>query len=295
MVEKGSGISIRRQAELLSVSRSRLYYRLKGESEFNLEIMDRIDREFTDHPFTGVEKMRHIIRRDMGLVVNHKRVRRLMRLMGLMAVYPKPRTTESIVEHAKYPCLIREMEINRSDQVWCSDITYIRIGRGFMYLAAIMDFYSRRVLAWRLSNSLDSLFCIEMLEEALAKGSPEVFHSDQGRQYTCAGFVEKLKENGIKISMSGRGRAFDNILVERLWRTVKYEEVYLREYSDGLELSRSLRRYFDFYNKTRLHQSLGYLTPREAYEGAPLASAPASSGPPRPQAERKTHELQLTP
>jgi putative transposase len=293
MVEKKSKVSIRRQAELLSVKRYRMYYRLKGESEFNLEIMDRIDREFTDHPFTGVEKMKHIIRREMGVTVNHKRIRRLMRLMGLMAVYPKPRTTESIVEHAKYPCLIRDMEINRPDQVWCSDITYIRIGRGFMYLAAIMDFYSRKVLAWRLSNSLDSLFCIEMLEEALSKGRPEVFHSDQGRQYTCAGFVERLKENGIRISMSGRGRAFDNILVERLWRTVKYEEVYMREYSGGMELSRSLRRYFDFYNQTRLHESLGYRTPGEVYERASLAAAPAT--PPRPQAERKSYELQLTP
>ena len=283
MVEKDSEISIRRQAKLLSVSRSRLYYKACGESDLNLEIMDLIDREFTDHPFTGVEKMKHVVRREMGVSMNHKRIRRLMRLMGLMAVYPKPRTTERIVEHAKYPCLIRDMEINRPDQVWCSDITYIRIGRGFMYLAAIMDFYSRRVLSWRLSNSLDSLFCIEMLEDALMHGIPEVFHSDQGRQYTCAGFVEKLKENGIRISMSGRGRAFDNILVERLWRTVKYEEVYMREYSDGLELSRSLNRYFSFYNNERLHESLGYRTPVEVYErvacvrsGYLMASASAS-------------------
>lgn len=293
MIEKDSSISIRRQSELLSVSRSRLYYTPLGESEFNLEIMDLIDREFTCHPFIGVEKMKHIICREMGVVVNHKRIRRLMRLMGIMALYPKPRTTQRIVEHVKYPCLIRKMEINRPNCVWCSDITYIRIGRGFMYLAVIMDFYSRKVLSWRLSNSLDSLFCIDMLQEALIEGSPEIFHSDQGRQYTCVGFVENLVERGIKISMSGRGRAFDNILVERLWRTVKREEVYIREYSGGLDLSRSLRRYFDYYNNTRLHSSLGYRTPQEVYEGGLLVGASAT--PPPPQAERNNCALQLTP
>ena len=242
-----------------------LYYRRLAALSQTLEVMDWIDREFTEHPFTGVDRMVEVIWREHGVVMNHKRIRRLMRNMGLMAIYPKPRTTVPVANHIKYPCLLRGLEINHPDQVWCSDITYIRLQHGFMCLAAIMDYLSRYVLSWAVSNSLESLFCLDGLDEALQILSPEIFHSDQGKQYTSSKFVDTLKDNSIRVSMSGRGRAFDNILVERLWRTVKYEEVYLREYADGHDLIRSLRRYFDYYNNQRPHSSLGYRTPAEVY------------------------------
>ena len=258
-------LSIRKQCDLLGVNRSRVYYQAAKVSERNLSMMNFIDTEFTAHPFTGVERMVEVIRREKGIVINHKRIRRLMRQMALMALYPKPRTTQSIIEHAKYPCLIRPLEITGPDQVWCSDITYIRMLHGFMYLVAIMDYFSRYVLSWAVSNSLESLFCMDALDDALRRSHPEMFHSDQGGQYTCSDFTDELKDHKIKISMSGRGRCFDNILVERLWRTVKYEEVYLKEYSDGHDLIRSLQRYFEYYNDDRPHMSLDYQTPAEAY------------------------------
>jgi len=258
-------------------------------------MMNFIDTEFTAHPFTGVPRMVEVIQREKGIVINHKRVRRLMRQMGLMALYPKPRTTESIIEHAKYPCLIRSLDITGPDQVWCSDITYIRMLHGFMYLVAIMDYFSRYVLSWAVSNSLESLFCMDALDEALRSSHPEIFHSDQGCQYTCNEFTGELINHKIKISMSGRGRCFDNVLAERLWRTVKYEEVYLKEYSDGHELIRSLQHYFEYYNDDRPHMSLDYQTPAEAYHQnrQSLRSAPAT--PALRKATELNTTLQLTP
>ena len=296
MIDKPNNrISIRKQCELLGVSRSRVYYKASAIGERDLSMMNFIDTEFTAHPFTGVERMVEVVWREKALVVNHKRIRRLMRKMGLMAIYPKPRTTQSIIEHAKYPCLIRQLDIAGPDHVWCSDITYIRMAHGFMYLVAIMDYFSRYVLSWSVSNSLESLFCMDALDEALSISKPIIFHSDQGSQYTCSDFIDELKARKIAISMSGRGRCFDNILAERLWRTVKYEEVYLREYSNGHELIRFLQQYFEYYNYHRPHRSLGYKTPAEAYQQSrqSLRSAPASPG--LRKATELTETLQLTP
>ena len=296
MIDKSNNkLSIRKQCHLLDVNRSRFYYKAAATSERDITMMNFIDTEFTAHPFTGIERMVTILRREEKLVVNHKRVRRLMRKMGLMAIYPKPRTTQSIIEHAKYPCLIRKLDITAPDHVWCSDITYIRMAHGFMYLVAIMDYFSRYVLSWSVSNSLESLFCMDALDEALSMSKPVIFHSDQGSQYTCSDFIDELKVRKIKVSMSGRERCFDNILVERLWRTVKYEEVYLREYGDGHELIRSLREYFEYYNYRRPHMSLDNKTPAEAYQlrRQSLRSAPAT--PALRKATELNETLQLTP
>ncbi len=288
-------VSIRRQCELLAVNRSRLYYSACGVDESSLELMELIDREFTEHPFTGIDRMVEFLRREYSLIVNHKRVRRLMRKMGLMALYPKPRTSLPASAYSRYPCLLGSIAVEAPDAVWCSDITYIRLRGGFMYLVAIMDYFSRYVLSWSVSNGLESLFCVDALDEALTISRPEVFHSDQAKQYGSTKFVETLRAHTIGISMSGRGRAFDNILVERLWRTVKYEEVYLREYEDGHELMRSLRRYFDYYNNHRPHSSLGYRTPAEVYFAGrgSLCSAPAT--PALRKAKDNHNPLQLTP
>ncbi len=278
MIDKtNKKLSIRKQCNLLNVNRSRVYYKAASIAERDITMMDFIDTEFTAHPFTGVERMVDVVRLEKGIVVNHKRIRRLMRKMGLMAIYPKPRTTQSIIEHAKYPCLIRKMDITEPDQVWCSDITYIRMAHGFMYLVAIMDYFSRYVLSWSVSNSLESLFCMDTLDEALNVSKPKIFHSDQGSQYTSIDFIDELKAHKIKVSMSGKGRCFDNILAERLWRTVKYEEIYLREYDDGHELIRSLQQYFGYYNHHRPHKSLGRRRPAESYRTG-VQSASLRSG-----------------
>jgi len=258
-------------------------------------MMNLIDEEFTEHPFTGIERMVEILRRKHSLTVNHKRVRRLMRQMGLMAVYPRPRTSCPAAVYIKYPCLLKTIAIDGPDIVWCSDITYIRLRGGFMYLVAIMDYFSRYVLSWSVSNSLESLFCLDALDEALSISRPQIFHSDQGKQYTSTKFVDTLKGRDIRISMSGRGRAFDNILAERLWRTVKYEEVYLREYTNGHELIRSLRRYFDYYNNHRPHSSLGYRTPSEVYFDGCDSLCFASAAPSLRKAKESEESLQLTP
>ena len=295
MIDKSNKkLSIRKQCDLLGVNRSRVYYKSAVTLEKDIAMMNFIDEEFTAHPFTGVDRMVDMVWLEKGITVNHKRIRRLMRKMGLMAIYPKPRTTKSIIEHAKFPCLIRKMDITEPDQVWCSDITYIRMAHGFMYLVAIMDYFSRYVISWSVSNSLESLFCMDALDEALRSSKPQVFHSDQGCQYTSNDFVDELKSRKIKVSMSGRGRCFDNILAERLWRTVKYEEVYLREYGDGHELIRSLREYFDYYNYRRPHRSLDGMRPADAYQtGQSLRSATAS--PPLRKATELNETLQLTP
>jgi putative transposase len=239
--------------------------------------MDLIDREFTVHPFTGIYRMQEFLYREHKLIINHKRVRRLMRKMGLMALYPKKRTSCPAADYMKYPCLLKTIVIDAPDTVWCSDITYIRLKGGFMYLVAIMDYFSRYVLSWAVSNSLESLFCLDALDEALSKSRPKIFHSDQGKQYTSSKFLDSLKASDIRISMSGKGRCFDNILAERLWRTVKYEEVYLKEYDNGHDLIRSLRQYFDYYNNDRPHSSLDYKTPSEVYYACDAASLHLSS------------------
>ena len=272
-------LSIQRQCELLELPRSSYYYQAKGEAPYNLLLMRLIDEHYTKRPFLGIRRMTDWLRRQ-GHVVNPKRVERLMRLMGLEALYPKPkrvRCSQAHHEHRKYPYLLRGLGIYRPDQVWCSDVTYIRLVDGFLYLVAIMDWYSRLVLSWRLSNTLDASFCVEALEEALSRGRPEIFNTDQGVQFTSTGFISRLKQAQVQISMDGRGRCFDNIMVERLWRSVKYEEVYLKDYRQVRAARDGLGRYFRFYNRERGHQSLDYRTPYEVYHGLGWG---AGDGPP---------------
>lgn len=251
-----------RQCELLDLSRSTCYYRPAGESDANLELMRQIDRQYLETPFYGSRRMARV------LGVNRKRVQRLMGLMGIEAIYPRQRTTRPAAGHRIYPYLLGNVEIVRPDQVWSSDITYIPLWRGFLYLVAVMDWFSRLVISWRLSNTLDGSFCVEALEEALHKGRPEIFNTDQGAQFTAQAFTGRLEALGVAISMDGRGRALDNVFVERLWRSVKYEEVYLRQYRDGWEAQSALGAYFDFYCHRRIHQALGYRTPAEVYAHA---------------------------
>ena len=226
--------------------------------------MRLIDEEYLKHPFYGTRRIRNYLRQ-LGYDVNRKRVQRLMRLMGIEAIYPKPHLSCPDGRAVKYPYLLRGLDINHSNQVWCTDITYIRTATGFVYLTVIMDWHSRYVLSWELSNTLDVDFCLLALNRALSKSSPEIFNSDQGSQFTSADFTGILKKRGVKISMDGRGRAMDNIFVERLWRTLKYEDIYLHDYSTMQDAYEGIRRYFEFYNNERPHQSLGYKTPKEVY------------------------------
>jgi len=254
---------------LLSISRSGLYYRPKGPSDKELDLMKMIDCQYLLTPFYGARKMAAWLK-SRGHVVSRKRVRRLMRLMGLRAVYRRPRTSTPAQGHKVYPYLLREMQITRPNQAWAADIIYIPMERGFMYLVAIMDWHSRYVLAWRLSNSLDADFCIDALEEALRKGRPDIFNTDQGSQFTDEGFSGLLERQGVRISMDGKGRYTDNLFIERLWRTVKYEEVYLKAYKDGRDARAGIREYFNFYNTERPHQALGYRTPAEVFASVPV-------------------------
>jgi putative transposase len=255
-----------RQCELLGLSRSTFYYEAAVESEENLRLMGLIDREYTEHPFYGSRRMTAWLNEDEGERVNRKRVVRLMRLMGLEAIYPKPKLSGGN-GHEVYPYLLRDVAIERPDQVWSTDITYVGLPGGFMYLAAVIDWHSRYVLSWELSNTLDGSFCLEALEAALGLGSrkPEVFNTDQGVQFTAQAFTGRLLSAGVKVSMDGKGRCLDNVFVERLWRSVKYEDVYLRGYETVPQLRSGLVRYFGFYNHQRRHQSLGYRTPAEVY------------------------------
>ncbi len=269
LIEPGSSeISIRRQCELLGLNRASLYYAPARESPLNLELMRLIDEQYTRTPFYGYRRMTVYVN-ELGHEVNPKRIERLMGKMGLEAIYAKPRTTVKNEGHIVYPYLLRGVAIVRADQVWSTDITYIRMSQGFMYLVAVMDWWSRYVLSWRLSNTLDGRFCNDALDEALRRGRPEVFNTDQGCQFTSRDFTGRLESHGIRISMDGRGRALDNVFVERLWRTVKYEEVYLKEYLRVSDLEEGLAAYFRFYNTERPHQALGYKTPKHLY----LASA----------------------
>lgn len=257
-------ISQRRQCQLLGLNRAGLYYQEVEESQENLHLMRLLDEQYTRYPFYGVLKMTQWLR-TQHYQVNEKRVRRLLRKMGLMAVYPKPNLSRVAAGHKVYPYLLRGLRIERVNQVWSIDITYVRLSKGFVYLVAIIDWFSRYVLSWELSVSLDTSFCISALEKALLKERPEIFNSDQGSQFTSLEFTGRLFKEGIEISMDGRGRALDNIFVERLWRSVKYEEVYLKDYQSVKEAVKGLERYFEFYNGERLHQSLGYQTPEAVY------------------------------
>lgn len=257
-------ITIRKQCELLSLNLSSYYYEPSRDTTLNLSLMKLIDEQYIKTPFYGSPKMTWMLR-SKGYWVNHKRVERLMQIMGISAICPKPRTSEPNIAHKIYPYLLREIDVMYPNQVWCADITYIRMARGFLYLFAILDWYSRYVIAWELSNTLDSSFCIAGLQSALLKAKPEIFNTDQGSQFSSATFTEVLSGNDIQISMDGRGRAYDNIFIERLWRTVKYEEVYLHDYQNGLEAYRHLDKYFRFYNEERPHQSFNYRTPVEVY------------------------------
>jgi putative transposase len=257
-------LSVRRQCELLGLSRSSLYYEPIPEAPENLRLMRLIDEEYTAHPFYGSRKMTRWLVQE-GEAVNRKRVQRLMRLMGLEAIYPKPKLSAAGRGNRLYPYLLRDVCIERPDQVWSTDITYVPLACGFMYLAAIIDWYSRYVLAWRLSNTLDGSFCLDMLEEALSRGKPEVFNTDQGVQFTAQAWTSRLETAGVSVSMDGRGRCLDNVFVERLWRSVKYEDIYIHRYEAVPQLQQGLGRYFPYYNEERFHQSLDYRTPADVY------------------------------
>ena len=257
-------ISVRRQCELLGVNRSGLYYQPVGESEANLGLMRLIDQEYTRHPFYGSRRMTGWLC-GQGHEVNRKRVRRLMEVMGIEAIYPKPRLSQPGEGHKIYPYLLRDVEVTRVNQVWSTDITYIRMAGGFVYLVAVMDWFSRYVLSWAVSLTMELDFCVEALQKALRRGRPEIFNSDQGSQFTSENFTGELAQRGITISMDGRGRCFDNIFIERLWRSLKYEEVYLREYASVPEARTGIGNWFKFYNQERRHQRLGDRTPAELY------------------------------
>ena len=258
------GLSIRRQCELVGLSRASYYYQAATETPFNLKLMRVIDEQYLKTPFYGYLRMTAHLRRT-GFQVNPKRIRRLMRTMDLMAIYPKPKTTLSNPEHRVYPYLLRGLPIVRPNQVWSADITYIPMVRGFMYLVAIIDWYSRYVLAWQLSNTLDGAFCLAALQQALTHGTPEIFNTDQGVQFTARAFTAAVAAAGSRMSMDGKGRALDNIFIERLWRSVKYEDIYLQDYATVPLLDTGLHHYFSFYNTERPHQSLGHRPPAEVY------------------------------
>jgi len=287
------GLSLSRQCGLLSISRSSFYYLAKGESLENLALMRRIDELFLKYPFYGSRQMVRQLRRE-DIHVGRHRVRRLMRLMGLEAIYQVPRTSAPHPAHRIYPYLLKRMKIDRPNQVWCADITYIPVQRGFLYLVAIMDWATRHVLAWRLSNTMDASFCVEALNEALARyGKPELFNTDQGSQFTSFDFTGVLKEAEITISMDGRGRCMDNIFIERLWRSLKYEAVYLHELTDGFVAERVIAEWIGFYNTERPHSALAGQTPAEAHGGRQPVDMmdKARALPTSPQAQQQQQEL----
>ena len=265
MIERGHRLSVVRQCALLGLPRSTFYYPPMATSADALEIMRRLDALHLAYPWMGSRSLRDQLNR-AGIPISRDRVRRLMRMMGIHALYRRPRTTIPEPGHTIYPYLLRDRVIDCPNQVWCADVTYIPMARGFVYLVAVMDWHSRKVLAWRLSNTMEAAFCVEALEEALARfGTPEIFNTDQGSQFTSAAFTGVLKAAGVRISMDGKGRWMDNVFIERLWRTIKYEEVYLRAYDTVAEARTGIDRYIEFYNGTRTHQALGKLTPDEVY------------------------------
>ena len=264
-------LSLRRQCELLGLSRASWYYNAVGVSAENLALMRRIDEQYLKTPCYGRRKMGEV------LGIDDRRAGRLMRRMGLEAIYPKPHLSRNVAEHRIYPYLLRNMKIVRPNQVWSSDITYVPMPHGWMYLTVVMDWFSRCVLSWRLSNTLDGLFCLEALEEALGRGTPEIFNTDQGVQYTAVVFTNRLETAGVRVSMDGRGRWMDNVFVERLWRTVKYEHVYLHDHATPRALHAGLAYCFLFYNEERIHAALDYRTPRAVYHGTMGAATEVSS------------------
>lgn len=267
MIDPAEDVPVSKQCELLGLCRSTYYYEAVAESEENLKLMQMIDQQYLTTPFYGSRRMKEVLMKQ-GEVVNRKRLQRLMRMMGLEAMYPKPKTSIGNKEHYKYPYLLKDMNICRPNQVWGTDITYVPTQFGYLYLVAILDLCSRYVVSWCLSDSLESDFCIEAVESALRKmGKPEIMNSDQGVQYTSKNYTNLLKENEIAISMSGKGRCWDNIFVERLWRSFKYEEVYLKGYATGKEAKDGTDWYFNFYNNVRLHEKLGYETPHRIHHG----------------------------
>lgn len=277
MIAPDAGLSVNRQCWLLGIARSSFYYQPRPASAEEVDLLNRLDRIFTEHPVYGSRRLQVMLLRD-GISVGRRRIRRLMRKLGLWAIRPKRNTSTPHPEHKIYPYLLRGKTIDQPNQVWATDITYIPMRRGFLYLVAIIDWATRRVLSWRLSNTLTTDFCVEALSEALARyGRPGIFNSDQGSQFTSEAFTRLLLDHRIEISMDGRGRCHDNIFVERLWWTVKHEWVYLRPAADGLEQKRSLADFFDWYNRRRPHQALGWQTPDEAYFGQLVAAAAAAA------------------
>ena len=267
MIDRDHGLPLRRQAAVLQLSRSSLYYEPRPVPAADLAIMRRIDELHLDHPFAGSRMMRDLLRGE-GVVIGRERVASMMRRMGVEALYRRPNTSKPAPGHKIYPYLLRGLDVVRPNQVWAMDITYIPMARGFVYLAAVLDWFSRRVLSWRISITLEAGFCLDAVEEALAKhGQPDIFNTDQGSQFTSAGFTGLLLGNAIAVSMDGRGAWRDNVFVERLWRSVKYEEVYLRAYGSVGEARASIGRYLEFYNRKRPHSSLDARTPDQAYFG----------------------------
>jgi len=263
-VSPSAPLSVRRQCRLAQISRSGLYYQAVAESDENLKLMRLIDEMYMRHPEWGYPRMTDGLR-DRGYEVNSKRIARLMRQMGLAAITPGPHTSKPAPGHKIYPYLLRGVKIDRVNQVWSTDITYVPMAKGYLYLSAVIDWYSRYVLAWKLSNTMESGFCVRVLEEALKQGKPNIFNTDQGAQFTSSGFTGVLQSNAIEISMDGRGRALDNAFIERLWWTVKYEEIYPKNYEDGHALDQGLKRYFGYYNQERKHSALDKQTPSQIY------------------------------
>ncbi len=273
VVKSHPRLSLERQCELLEIHRSGLYYKPKGESSLNLELMKKIDLQLFDHPHYGVGRMTDHLNLDLGYKVNKKRIRRLYKLMGVQTIYPKPKTTIRDKTNYIYPYLLRGLEIDHPNQVWQTDITYIPMFRGFMYMAAIIDVYSRKILNWSISNSMSKEWCVELLNDTVEQyGAPEIHNSDQGSQYTSDLYIDALKNHKIKISMDGRGRALDNIYIERFWRTLKQEKIYLNPANGGLELYQNVRKYIEFYNKKRRHTSIGKIPPDELFYQKAMAS-----------------------
>ena len=266
MVAKNPDLSITEQCDLVGIHRSGFYYKSAGESDENMEIMKLMDAYFMKHPHSGVVTLCAYLIMDEGFLVNVKRVRRLLRLMGLMAIYPSKRLTIGDKAHKIYPYLLRYLKIERKNQVWCTDITYIPMKKGFMYMMAIIDVKTRFILNWSISNTMDGAWCKRVLEETIElHGCPEIFNTDQGSQFTAHEFTQVLVDNKILVSMDGKGRALDNIWIERFWRTLKYEHIYLNPAEDGLDLFRGTKEYIQFYNQERRHKSLKHLTPNESF------------------------------
>lgn len=273
VVKSHPRLGLVQQCELLGIHRSGLYYRPKSESVLNLELMKEIDAYFLEHPYYGVERMTDYLNLDLGYRVNVKRVRRLYRLMGLQTIYRRPRTTIRDGNSYKYPYLLKDLKIERPDQVWQTDITYIPMLRGFMYMNAIIDVHSRKILNWSVSNSMDKQWCIELLQDTIAKyGAPDIHNSDQGSQYTSKQYTDVLKEHDIQISMDGKGRALDNIYIERFWKSIKYEKIYLNPPNGGLDLYQMVREYIEFYNTGRRHTEIGKVPPDQIYNAKKMAS-----------------------